>query len=390
MSERFRPLFHFTPKANWINDPNGLIWHDGRYHLYYQHNPLGTDWGHMSWGHASSVDLLNWQEHDVAIPENEASGEMIFSGSAVFDREGGCGVKNSIVACYTSNSVPPAKPKQYQSIAISTDGGYTFEKFGKPVLDRDLEDFRDPKVFRYEDEWRMVVVLSKEHRAEILRSTNLIDWESLSFFGEPEATEVVWECPDLFPLQLDGKTYWVLIISVNPGGPLNGSGTKYYVGDFDGTTFTTNQASNWLDYGRDNYAGVTFNDAPNDERILIGWMNSWGKTEHPDLPWTGAMTIPRKLGLTKVDGTVLLTQEPIRPASESIFLNAENKYQVAINRELTLRYLAEAGELEIGGYRAKRAFEGQIELNVLRDACSVEIFSKDRTISFSFLTFAEG
>lgn len=389
MSERFRPKFHFTSKVNWINDPNGLLWHNGRYHLYFQHNPFGTAWGHMSWGHASSVDLLSWDEHEVAIPEDEGTGEMIFSGSAVFDASGSCGVQNSIVACYTSNSVPPAKPKQYQSIAISKDGGYTFEKYGKPVLDRDLEDYRDPKVFKFQDEWRMVVVLSKEHRAEILRSTNLIDWESLSFFGEPEAPEVVWECPDLFPLELNGKTHWVLIISVNPGGPLNGSGTKYYVGDFDGTTFTSDQPAQWLDHGRDNYAGVTFNDDPNGERILIGWMNSWGKTEHPSLPWTGAMTIPRKLGLALVDGRILLTQEPIVAPSEKITLNADNDWQVTLNSELVLRYNLESATIEIAGYSAHKVFDGDVEFEVLRDACSVEIFNLDRTISFTFLTFAE-
>lgn len=384
----FRPRWHFTPEKNWINDPNGLIWHDGLYHLYYQHNPFGTAWGHMSWGHATSEDLIHWNEHPVAIAENADSGEAIFSGSAVFDELGDSGTPGSIVACYTSHTGTPGAIRQYQSLAISTDGGYTFTKQG-PVLDKGLSDFRDPKVFRYKDEWRMVVVHSIDCKVEILRSKNLRDWESLSFFSAPETVGVIWECPDLFELEMAGGKLWVMIVSVNPGGPLNGSGTKYFVGEFDGTTYTPIQSAKWLDFGRDNYAGVTYNNEPNAERILIGWMNSWGKTTHPELPWTGAMTIPRRLSLSELEGEIWVKQDPVLEPNLKVVLDASNDYSHRFNSELTASYDKSTGVFEIAGYQAQLPIQDSPELEVLVDNCSIEVFLKSRTVSFTFLTFAE-
>lgn len=388
MTEKFRPKFHFTTQKNWINDPNGLVWHDGLYHLYYQHNPFGTAWGHMSWGHATSSDLVHWTEYPVAIAEDEAEGEMIFSGSAVHDPQGTAGFPGAIVACYTSHYGQQSPVRQAQSLAISTDGGFTFTKQGE-VLDRSLSDFRDPKVFRYRDQWRMVVVHSLECRVEILGSENLREWNSLSFFAMPEDEGVIWECPDLFELHLNGESHWVLIVSVNPGGPLNGSGTKYFVGSFDGIAFEASQQAQWLDYGRDNYAGVTYNDAPGDERILIGWMNSWGKTPHLELPWTGAMTIPRRLSLVGRDGLLKLRQDPVVVPAETVVLDTSNAFSADLNSELKAHFESTSGQLTIAGYTATLTPDQALELEVLRDQCSLEIFTADRTVSFTFLTFAE-
>lgn len=342
----------------------------------------------MSWGHATSEDLIHWTEHPVAIPEDATNGEAIFSGSAVFDEQGDSGTPGSIVACYTSHTGAPDAIKQYQSLAISTDGGYTFTKQGS-VLDRGLSDFRDPKVFRYQDEWRMVVVHSLDCKVEILRSKNLRDWESLSFFGVPESEGVIWECPDLFELESNGRKLWVMLVSVNPGGPLNGSGTKYFVGEFDGHTYNPIQASKWLDFGRDNYAGVTFNNEPNGERILIGWMNSWGKTSHPELTWTGAMTIPRRLSLLERDKEFWVKQDPILDPNLKVVLDSANDFSHKFNAELTASYKKETGVFEIAGYQVSLPNEDSLALEVLVDNCSIEVFLKGRTISFTFLTFAE-
>jgi levanase len=240
--EPFRPQFHYTPAKNWMNDPNGLVYYKGEYHLFYQYNPFGSQWGHMSWGHAVSRDLVHWRELPVAIPEQ--GDEMVFSGSAVVDKANtsGLGTRRNppMVAIYTA-----AKPgSQAQALAYSTDRGRTFKRYeGNPVLDIGSGEFRDPKVFWYapEREWRMVVAKAVERKIAIYRSPNLKDWTHLSDFGPANATGGVWECPDLFPLAVDGKrkrTKWVMIVNLNPGSIAGGSGAQYFVGDFDGTTFT--------------------------------------------------------------------------------------------------------------------------------------------------------
>jgi levanase/fructan beta-fructosidase len=341
----------------------------------------------MSWGHATSEDLIHWVEHPVAIPEDSNANEAIFSGSAVFDEQGTAGEEGSIVACYTSHVEQGESKKQYQSIAISTDGGYTFAKQGS-VLDRNLRDFRDPKVFRYQDHWLMVVVHPADQKVEILRSDDLRNWESLSFFGYPMDGDVIWECPDLFQLKLNGDAYWVLIISVNPGGPKNGSGTLYFVGEFDGKTFTASQPPQWLEFGRDNYAGVTFNQAPNGERILIGWMNSWGKTPHPDLPWTGAMTIPRKLRLVSMQGSIWLAQEPVMAPQYKITLSATNNFTSVLPHGISVDYQTDTGTLSILSYEADVGQQQELVLEVLEDSCSLEVFAMNGTRVFSFLVFS--
>ncbi|WP_265523572.1 glycoside hydrolase family 32 protein [Oerskovia flava] len=258
--EPYRPGLHYSPAQNWMNDPNGLVFHDGTYHLYYQHNPYGTSWGNMSWGHATSPDLLTWTEQPVAIPQTlDADGvsvEDIFSGSVVVDHGNTSGFGTvedpPLVAVYTS-AYTPAHPTlagiQAQSLAYSTDGGYTWTKYAaNPVLDRDSANFRDPKVFWYDggtpetSYWVMVAVEAVDHQVEMYRSADLKDWDHLSTFGPANAVGGIWECPDLFELAVDGdpqNTRWVLVVNLNPGSIGGGSGGQYFVGDFDGTTFTS-------------------------------------------------------------------------------------------------------------------------------------------------------
>lgn len=316
-NQQYRPQFHFTPKKNWMNDPNGLVYLNGEYHLFFQYNPHGTKWGHMSWGHAVSKDLLHWKELPVAIAEDDKA--AIFSGSAVVDKNDNAGFgKDAIIAIYTSasNSSPST---QSQSIAYSNDGGRTFTKYaGNPVLDLNMENFRDPKVFWDEkrNRWAMVVVKSLEHIVSIYSSEDLKSWKHESDFGPAANTNGIWECPDLFELPVDGGTKWVMIISLNPGGIYGGSGAQYFVGDFDGSKFTPmydTSKTNWLDFGQDNYAAVTYNNLPNNRRVMIGWMANWQSVN--DLkatPWTGAMTIPHELSLSKIDGEIRLIHKPIK------------------------------------------------------------------------------
>lgn len=320
--EQYRPQFHFTPMKNWMNDPNGLIYLDGEYHLFYQHNPFGISWGHMSWGHAVSKDMLRWKELSVAIPEGED--EAIFSGSAVYDKDNTSGLgtaKNPpLVAIYTAHS--DARKIQAQSIAFSLDKGRTFTKYANnPVLDLNLQHFRDPKVFWDSERgnWVMVVVKANEKKVAIYTSPNLISWEHQSDFGPLAAQGGDWECPDLIQLPIDGdktKKSWVMIVSLNPGGIEGGSGTQYFVGDFDGKTFKPSQdyaKPQWIDYGKDNYAGVTFSNMPDSRNVLIGWMSSWQYAGNlPKSPWTGAMTIPRELTLTKSKNGLSLVSNPIK------------------------------------------------------------------------------
>ena len=324
-TEAFRPALHYSPHRNWMNDPNGLVRHDGEYHLFYQYNPLGTDWGNMSWGHAVSPDLQTWEELPVAIPFSES--EQIFSGSIVVDHAntGGFGsvAAPALVALYTS--VYTDSGRQAQSLAYSTDRGRTWTRYdGNPVLDTGSSDFRDPKVFWYAEGgyWVMVVVLAVDRIVQFYRSDDLTDWEHLSDFATGIADDGLWECPDLFELPVDGGgalgTRWVLVLSVNPGAPAGGSGTRYVVGDFDGKFFTPDDTASdtWLDYGADCYAAVSFSDTPGGERVLMGWMNNWQYAARvPTTPFRGSMTLPRTCRLARVDGRIRLLQQPVSPGS---------------------------------------------------------------------------
>ncbi len=338
-TEIARPRLHITPTTNWMNDPNGLIFHDGRYHVYFQYNPHASDHGNMSWGHVSSADLLSWREHPVALWFDET--EQVYSGSVVFDEHDTSGLGTPghppLVAVYTSARTDGI---QAQSLAVSLDGGEVWEKFaGNPVLDRGSKDFRDPKVFRYEGRgesfWVMVAVEAAQHRVLFYRSDDLRTWSYLSDYGPAGAVGGVWECPDLFPLALDGdpdRVRWVLVISLHPGGPAGGSATQYVVGDFDGVSFTPDVALtpvgadspdlatlDWVDAGPDCYAGVTFNGLPDAQRTFVAWMSNWSYAAvlptADEAGWRGAMTLPRRLGLRTVDGRARLVATPALPPS---------------------------------------------------------------------------
>lgn len=321
--EPFRPQFHFTPAKNWMNDPNGLVYYKGEYHLFFQYNPFGNEWGHMSWGHAVSRDLVHWRELPVAIPEQ--NGVMIFSGSAVVDWHNSSGLckrassqdSSCLVAIYTGNT----SKVENQNLAYSNDRGRTWTKYaGNPVIDLRLKDFRDPKVFWHEatHQWIMVAALPPQHKVRFFASTDLKHWTALSDFGPAGAVGGVWECPDLFELPIEGepgRTRWVLSVNVNPGGVAGGSGNQYFIGRFDGRRFTDDnppQQTFWADYGKDFYASTSFSDIPDGRRIWMGWLDNWQYAARtPVSPWRGAQSIPRVLKLRRFADGIRLVQQPV-------------------------------------------------------------------------------
>ena len=448
-AERYRPQYHYTPRQNWMNDPNGLVYHEGQYHLFHQYNPYGKTWGHMSWGHATSEDLVHWEHQPVAIWEEGP--EMIFSGSAVVDEKNTSGFGEEgeapLVAIYTSHYDRPGTEAgfdQAQSLAYSTDGGETWTKYaGNPVLEGTPPDFRDPKVFRYEpeDKWVMVVAVPMQHRVQLYESRNLKEWSLMSEFGPAGATGGKWECPDLFELPVDGDpddTRWVLEVDLNPGGVAGGSGAQYFVGDFDGTTFTEDESVReegealWVDYGKDFYAAITWNNVPSERRLWVGWMNNWTyANELPTSPWRSAQSIPRELSLRTIGGEPRLVQAPVQELQqlrqnhqqvESLAIEdgerslgeegisgkalelvatldvgeaqrAGLKVRVGESQETVIGYDAEAGEVfvdrtDAGQDKFSDAFParmtaplevegGKVALHVFVDWSSVEVFAED-------------
>jgi sucrose-6-phosphate hydrolase SacC (GH32 family) len=338
--ESFRPRVHFTPYRNWMNDPNGLLYYKGKYHLFYQHNPQGNLWGNMSWGHATSSDLLHWEHLPVAIGCDETYG--IFSGSAVVDYTNSSGlgtVENPpMVAIYTAHNHDGSH--QSQHIAYSLDEGVTWTKYAdNPVLDLGMKDFRDPKV-TYEEAthtWLMTVAKPEEFKISFFRSHNLKQWEHLSDFGPLGATGGCWECPDLFSLEINGARKWVLIVSLNPGGYSGGSGTQYFIGEWEGQSFTPDSTdTRWIDHGRDNYAGVTFNNHPEGKRIFLGWMSNWIYADkYPTELWRSSMTLPRELSLQLVDGELSLISTPINSSDE--LTRHELQITQGVSSEITFR-----------------------------------------------------
>ncbi len=321
-----RPRYHFTPPQNFMNDPNGLVFLDGEYHLFYQHNPLGDKWGHMSWGHAVSRDLLHWEHLPLALAEE--NGIMIFSGSAVADpanTSGLCGTSgpSCLIAIYTGHT----EKRQTQNLAFSHDRGRTWTKYdGNPVIDLSRGDHRDPKVFWYEPtkRWIMVSVLAGARRVRFLASKDLKHWETLSDFGPEGSTGGAWECPDLFELPVEGEpgsSRWVLDVDLNPGGRVGGSGAQYFVGRFDGQRFVNENPDDltlWVDYGKDFYASQSYAGIPpSDGRTLwIGWMSNWIYADvEPTAPWRGVQSLPRELALRRTPSGIRLVQSPIREVS---------------------------------------------------------------------------
>ena len=314
-TDYYRPSYHFTPLYGWMNDPNGMVYKDGEYHLYFQYNPYGSKWGNMHWGHAVSKDLIHWQHLDPAIARDPVG--HIFSGSSVIDKKNTAGYgKDAIIAIYTNNSV---NHDEVQCMAYSTDNGRTFTKYeGNPVLTPfdGLKDFRDPKVFWYEKGkcWYMIVSADKEMR--LYKSKNLKKWDYVSAFGEGMGQQPCqYECPDFFQLPVNGdkkNMKWVMIMNINPGCMFGGSATEYFVGDFDGKTFTCQdpQESKWLDYGKDHYATVTFSNT-GDRVLAMTWMSNWQYANlTPFKQNRGANGLPRELKLYEKNGKYYVQEGP--------------------------------------------------------------------------------
>ena len=425
-NELYRPQIHFTPAQNWMNDPNGMVYYDGTYHLFYQYNPRGNEWGNMSWGHATSPDMIHWKEQPVAMTRDELGD--IFSGSIVIDKDNTAGFgANAMVALYTS-----ASGVQQQSIAYSTDGGKNFTRYaGNPVIRNNDDNLRDPKVFCHEESKQWVMALAKGWKmgVEFYGSPDLKNWTHLSTFfvnlsGRPS---LQWECPDL--IKMGNK--WVLLVSVNPGGPVLGSGTMYFVGDFDGKTFVADDLKYplWLDYGMDNYAGVTWSNM-GDRKVMIGWMNNWSYAgDVPCKPWRSAMTLPRELKLIEYDKKPLLANTVVeeidkiadkwqaagseldvkdayqlritlgldKNASITLSNSTDEKFVIDVNaseRTLTTHRTSSTGKTSFNGtfsipsIQAPLCVTGNtVTLDLFIDQSSVEVFTQNGSMAMTNLVF---
>jgi fructan beta-fructosidase len=336
--EQHRPQFHFTLEKGWMNDPNGLVYYDGEYHLFYQHYPDSTVWGPMHWGHAISKDLVSWEHLPIALYPDSLG--YIFSGSIVVDEKNTTGFQTGkekpLVAIFTYHDMVKEKAgrndRESQGIAYSLDKGRTWLKYEKnPVIpNKGDTDFRDPKVFWHEATKNWIMPLAVGKKLEIFTSPNLKNWQKVSEFGLKESlNDGVWECPDLISFKTeDGSEKWVLIQNIGRGAVNGGSGTQYFVGNFDGKVFTNdNPPENklWLDYGADNYAGVSWFNAPNNEKIYIGWMSNWDDYANlvPTSTWRSGMTVPRKLSLNKTPEGYRLAQMPVKQL-ESLRISSTN------------------------------------------------------------------
>lgn len=314
---KFRPRYHHTPLYGWMNDPNGMFYKDGVWHLNYQWNPYGSKWQNLSWGHSTSKDLVNWEHHPATLTPDGIG--MIFSGSAAIDHDNTAGFgKDAVVAMYTACGT-----NQMQSLAHSADNGATFEVYpGNPVLTLESEA-RDPNMFWNDKtgEWNLVLAHALDHEMLFFTSPDLKNWTLQSSFGKGlGAQDGVWECPDLFQLPVEGtdEKKWVLICNINPGGPFGGSGVQYFIGDWDGKNFTVDTdargtvPTKWLDYGKDNYALVSWSDAPDGRRTVIGWMSNWQyAADVPTQQYRSANTLPREMGLFRgADGEIYASNAP--------------------------------------------------------------------------------
>jgi len=319
--EKYRPQIHFTPEKHWVNDPNGMVYYKGKYHLFFQHSPNSSVWSDISWGHAESNDLVHWERKPIAIYPDSLG--LIFSGSAVVDKNNTSGLgKNGIiplVAMYTSHDMKKEKAGlidvENQSLSYSLDEGKTWLKYqANPVLKNPgVRDFRDPKIIWHEQTKNWVVSIAAQNQISFYASSDLKNWEKLSDFGKTVGShDGVWECPDLFPIQYEGKTFWVLIVNINPGGPNGGSATQYFVGDFNGKEFKCDfKQTKWMDYGPDEYAGVTWSNTGK-RKVFIGWMSNWQYANIvPTEKFRNAFTIPRELGLKKINEEFYVTSMPV-------------------------------------------------------------------------------
>ena len=346
-SDPWRPAAHLTAEKNWLNDPNGLVYHDGTYHAFYQYNPRGNSWGNMSWGHSTSKDLVHWEQQPVAMEASPQ--EEIFSGSIVMDKNNASGLGSAqnppMVALYTSaygkNGALP-QGAQAQSVAFSLDNGSTWQKYkGNPVLNLapTNNNFRDPKITWYEPGryWVMTTVVADAQVVKMFKSTDLLHWDFLSDFSGVGAQGGLWEVPELVQMDVEDSTAkkWVMLLSINPGGIAGGSGMQYFVGEFDGTRFTAENAapadaplteSQWLDHGADYYAANSISGAPGGKPVLLGWMGNWDYAQHvPTTPWRGSMAIPRELTLVRGQKRLELRSAIAGVAREALERSGEMK-----------------------------------------------------------------
>ncbi len=423
-----RPRWHYSPRSTWMNDPNGLIHYAGTWHLFYQSNPSDSSWGNMSWGHATSTDLVTWTEHPVALWHTDT--EQIYSGSCVFDATNSTGFGTAewppLVAIYTAHYLPgsPRGGTEAQCLAYSLDGGSHWTTYaGNPVLDRGSANFRDPKAFRHGDSWVMVAVEAEDQQVVIYRSPDLITWTHASTFGPAHAAAGAWECPDLFEVAVAGtdQTRWVLLVNLNPGAVAGGSGCQYFVGDFDGHAFTPDRiigtsvdrtlglddpllrSYDWFDFGRDCYAVVSFADAPHGRRVVIGWMNNWDYANQ--VPLTGGrsiMTIPRELDLVHLEDGYRLRQRPVRelPAGALVHHTLRGGDRISI-QGVALEYHQGVLSLDRRGVGTDDFHEGfgtrqwaevpgepgTVQVTVLVDTCSIEVFAAAGMVTISDLVF---
>ena len=414
--EKYRPLYHHTPPYGWMNDPNGIFYKDGVWHLYFQYNPFGSQWENMNWGHSTSRDLIHWTYEGIPI-QPDALG-VIYSGCCVVDKDNVAGFgKNAVIAFYTS-----AGTSQTQSIAYSLDNGKTFTKYaGNPIVTSNVPDFRDPKVFWNEDTQLWNLILAAGQQMSIYSSKNLKDWTFESHFGEGYGNhDGVWECPDL--IKMGNK--WVLLCNINPGGPYGGSATQYFVGHFDGHKFTCESAptvTKWLDYGKDQYATVTFNNAPNGRIVAIPWMSNWQYGNHvPTLQFRSANGLPRELGLFSYQGESYISVKPspevfavfsnktstkLQPASYIEVTNIKGNASITLknnqNEEVVMVYDAKKGTFsmdrnqsgvsefssEFKAVTTSPTYGAISGLQIFVDKSSVEVFDVDGKMAMTNIVF---
>ena len=419
--EQYRPLYHHTPAYGWMNDPNGMFFKDGVWHLFFQHNPYGSQWENMTWGHSTSTDLIHWTfQGDPVQPDAWGS---IFSGSSVVDKNNTAGFgENAIVALYTS-----AGENQTQSMAYSTDNGKTFTKYdGNPIITSNVPDFRDPHMFWNEDIKKWNMILAAGQQMNIYSSDNLKDWKFESSFGAEYGSHGgVWECPDLMKMKVRGtdKEKWMLVCNINPGGPSGGSATQYFVGDFDGHKFTCEskpEVTKWMDYGKDHYATVTFDNAPNGRHVALAWMSNWQYANQvPTLQYRSANSIPRDLGLFEYKGNTYCSVTPseeitaARSKKPSKSLSEACEMVVNLKGDATITLSNSKGEKVVMTYKAKdetfsmdRTLSGKTDfssdfaaittapvygkMNKLRifiDKSSIEVFDNDGKMAMTNLVF---
>jgi fructan beta-fructosidase len=374
--EQYRPQIHFSPKAHWMNDPNGMVYYNGVYHLFFQYYPGASVWGPMHWGHAVSPDLIHWKQEAIALYPDSIG--YIFSGSVVVDKNNTSGFgKNSkppLVAIFTQHDTAGEHAHtntfQNQSIAYSNDAGKTWIKYkGNPVLKNPgITDFRDPKVMWYDAGNKWIMTLAVKDHIAFYSSPDLKNWTLESEFGKDVGAHGgVWECPDLISFDDNGKQVWVLIVNINPGGPNGGSATQYFIGDFDGKTFSpSNTDTKWIDYGPDEYAGVTWSNTDN-RKIFLGWMSNWSYAQVvPSQTWRSAMTLPRNLSLVHVGNDMYVSSKPVVELN-SIISNQQSIQSITINKQYDLSQQIRDIELPC-----------RLDFNV-QDAKSVSvIFSNDK------------